>query len=151
MRIYFDQSLAESCVNINKVPQRCPAILPQIVQCSTLLQNIYSSTLMSVPHNFQAYQCLISAMIEKGHTFEVTHEKIVCKFFLVIFQNTTYSQTGFFHPFVLMGDGLIFVLLLLIIRHTLLYEMPSNSKGKNFVSKIRCYCPQNTMEIICRR
>jgi|FLMP01.2.fsa_nt_emb hypothetical protein len=34
---------------------------------------------------------------------------------------------------------------------TLLYEMPSNPKGKNFVSKIHCYCPQNTMEIICRR
>ena len=29
---------------------------------------------------------------------------------------------------------------------TLLYEMPSNYKGKNFVSKIYCYCPQNTME-----
>ena len=29
---------------------------------------------------------------------------------------------------------------------TLLYEMPSNQKGKNFVSKIYCYCPQNTME-----
>ena len=28
----------------------------------------------------------------------------------------------------------------------LLYEMPSNYKGKNFVSKIYCYCPQNTME-----
>ena len=24
---------------------------------------------------------------------------------------------------------------------TLLYEIPSNSKGKNFVSKIYCYCP----------
>ena len=35
--------------------------------------------------------------------------------------------------------------------HTLLYEMPSNLKGKNFVSKIYCYCPQNTMETICRR
>ena len=127
MRIYFDQSLAESCVNINKVPQRCPAILPQIVQCSTLLQNIYSSTLMSVPHNFQAYQCLISAMIEKGHTFEVTHEKIVCKFFLVIFQNTTYSQTGFFHPFVLMGDGFIFVLLL-IMYQTYICSIISDSK-----------------------
>ena len=34
---------------------------------------------------------------------------------------------------------------------TLLYELPSNPKGKNFVSKIHCYCPQNTMEIICRR
>ena len=33
---------------------------------------------------------------------------------------------------------------------TLLYEMPSNPKGKNFVSKIYCCCPQNTMEIICR-
>ena len=29
---------------------------------------------------------------------------------------------------------------------TLLYEIPSNYKGKNFVSKIYCYCPQNTME-----
>ena len=30
-------------------------------------------------------------------------------------------------------------------KATLLYEMPSNYKGKNFVSKIYCYCPQNTM------
>ena len=28
---------------------------------------------------------------------------------------------------------------------TLLYEMPSNLKGKNFVSKFPGYCPQNTM------
>ena len=34
---------------------------------------------------------------------------------------------------------------------TLLYEMPSNSKGKNFVWKIYCFFPQNTMESICRR
>ena len=29
--------------------------------------------------------------------------------------------------------------------HTLLYEMPSNLKGKNFVSKFPGHCPQNTM------
>ena len=28
---------------------------------------------------------------------------------------------------------------------TLLYKMPSNLKGKNFVSKFPGYCPQNTM------
>ena len=28
---------------------------------------------------------------------------------------------------------------------TLLYKMPSNIKGKNFVSKFPGYCPQNTM------
>ena len=28
---------------------------------------------------------------------------------------------------------------------TLLYKMPSNLKGKNFVSKLPGYCPQNTM------
>ena len=33
----------------------------------------------------------------------------------------------------------------------LLYEMPSNSKGKNFFSKVRCYCPQNTMEIYLQK
>ena len=27
----------------------------------------------------------------------------------------------------------------------LLYKMPSNLKGKNFVSKFPGYCPQNTM------
>ena len=35
------------------------------------------------------------------------------------------------------------------IISTLLYEMTSNPKGKNFISKIYCY--QNTMESICRR
>ena len=30
-------------------------------------------------------------------------------------------------------------------KHTLLYKMPSNLKGKNFVSKFPGYCPQNTM------
>ena len=30
-------------------------------------------------------------------------------------------------------------------KTTLLYEMPSNLKGKNFVSKFPGYCPQNTM------
>ena len=34
---------------------------------------------------------------------------------------------------------------------TLFYEIPSNPKRKNFVSKIHCYFPQNTMKIICRR
>ena len=28
---------------------------------------------------------------------------------------------------------------------TLLYKVPSNLKGKNFVSKFPGYCPQNTM------
>ena len=30
-------------------------------------------------------------------------------------------------------------------ENALLYEMPSNLKGKNFVSKFPGYCPQNTM------
>ena len=33
----------------------------------------------------------------------------------------------------------------IIVQSTLLYEMPSNLKGKNFVSKFPGYCPQNTM------
>ena len=34
------------------------------------------------------------------------------------------------------------LLVLFSIKYqTLLYEMPSNTKGKNFVSKIYCYCP----------
>ena len=31
------------------------------------------------------------------------------------------------------------------VKYALLYEMPSNLKGKNFVSKFPGYCPQNTM------
>ena len=30
---------------------------------------------------------------------------------------------------------------------TLLFEIPSKSKGKNFVWKIYCYFPQKTMEV----
>ena len=30
---------------------------------------------------------------------------------------------------------------------TLLYKMPSNLKGKNFVSKFPGYCPQNTLAL----
>jgi hypothetical protein len=30
-------------------------------------------------------------------------------------------------------------------QYTLLYKMPSNLKGKNFISKVPGYCPQNTM------
>jgi hypothetical protein len=41
--------------------------------------------------------------------------------------------------------------LLFAHEHTLLYEMPSNPKGKNFVSKIHRYCPQNPMVFTCRR
>ena len=32
-----------------------------------------------------------------------------------------------------------------VSKASLLYEMPSNLKGKNFVSKFPGYCPQNTM------
>ena len=32
-----------------------------------------------------------------------------------------------------------------VTQPTLLYKMPSNLKGKNFVSKFPGYCPQNTM------
>ena len=49
-------------------------------------------------------------------------------------------------------------LLCLLVLHTLLYEMPSNSKGKNFVWKIYCFfplnlrvLPANSDGIICKK
>ena len=94
-------------------------------------------------------------------SMEFVSIKILSKYFLSFFSNQglfpAWKIIQFLSLGFMMSPKLIWRLNWIIIPQnhtslsTLLYEMPSNLKGKNFVWKIYCYFPQNTMEIICRR